>query len=385
METADVAIIGAGVVGLATAYELARSGVAKIAVFEREALAGSGSTASCTGGIRLQFSSRPNIRLSLYGLQRFSTFQEQLGVDIALTRNGYLFLLARQSHCDLFRRGHELQKELGVQSEFVDPDEIEGIAPFLRLEDVICGSYCGSEAHADPGSVVQGYVKALREKGIQVRTNAEVTGITLKSQRITGVATNGGAVAAGAAVNCAGPFAGKIFDLAGIRLPLVPRKRHVLAVKPPFPVNHDLPLIIDMDTGWYLKPEAAGIALMGGTDREGTVSLEATPESERVDDIIQAAVHRAPMLEDAGIIRTIVGLRCMSPDDHALIGSVPGIEGFYCAVGFSGHGFMHAPAAGKALAEIILEGECRTFDMTAFDPSRFIGASFKTEAEAYVF
>jgi sarcosine oxidase subunit beta len=173
--------------------------------------------------------------------------------------------------------------------------------------------------------------------------------------------------------------------MAGTDLPVLPRKRHVLAVKPPFSLNQDFPLIIDMGTGWYLKQEAGAIALIGGTDRRGTVSLELSPESDKVDQIIRAGIERVPQLEDAGIIRTIVGLRSMSPDDHALIGGVPGLEGFYCAVGFSGHGFMHAPAAGRALAETILEGKSSTFDMTAFDPSRFVGASSKSDAETYVF
>ena len=124
---------------------------------------------------------------------------------------------------------------------------------------------------------------------------------------------------------------------------------------------------------------------MGGTDREGEVSLETSPDPEAIDRMIEAGIRRVPRFEDAGIVRTIVGLRCMSSDDHALIGRVPEIEGFYCAVGFSGHGFMHAPATGVALAELITEGKSSSFDLSPFDPYRFDGKAFVVDSERYIF
>ncbi len=385
MEVVDVVVIGAGVVGLSVAYELAKSGVRNIAILEREALPGMGSTSSCTGGIRLQFSSGANIVFSKFGLERFASFRDEFGVDIELRRNGYLFLITRQDRIPLYAEGHRLQRSLGVEVSFVDRNWIGKIAPFLRLEDIISGSFCPLEAHADPHKVVGAYLRGLRNFGVRVHTGREVTGIELEKGHAAKVLTGMGPVSAGAVVNCAGPYAGRIARMVGLELPVVSRKRHVLAVKPPVNVGRDLPLIVDDDTGWYMKSEPGGIALMGGTDREGEPSFETAPDPGAVERIIEAGLRRVPAFEDAGIVKTIVGLRCMSPDDHAIIGRVPGTESFYCAVGFSGHGFMHAPATGAGMAELITGGRSSSFDLSPFDPDRFSGRTPVVEPERYVF
>ena len=394
METADAVVIGAGLVGVSTAYELARAGIGRIVVLERAVRPGTGSTAACTGGIRLQFSSRANSLLSLYGLTRFRAFGEELCVDISLRPSGYLFLVTIESEVERYSRGHAQLRELGIESGFVDREWIGRTAPFLELEDVVCGSHCPAEAHADPYSVLQAYLGALRGLGVRIDTGRPVAGLTVSHDAVIGVQTGKGDMQTGAVVNCAGPWAGEICRMAGVELPLVPRKRHVLAVKTPFPVDRDLPLIVDDKSGWYLKPEPGNTALIGGTDRHGTVSLDTDAEPWIVDGIIEAGIRRAPALENARVIRTIVGLRSMSPDDHALIGAVPGVRGFYCAAGFSGHGFMHAPAAGKALAELVAGAAgapaAGSFDLTAFRPGRFAatglaGAGSAPEPERYVF
>lgn len=171
--------------------------------------------------------------------------------------------------------------------------------------------------------------------------------------------------------------------MAGVNLPLVSKKRHVVAIMPPSLLPEDLPLIVDSDSGWYLKAEPGGIALVGGTDRDVQPACDTLPEQNVVDRIVEATVRRAPRLADAGIIRTIVGLRCMSPDDHACIGRMANIEGLYCAAGFSGHGFMHAPAAGMALSELIATGQSAA--LAGFDPRRFERDSTASAPERYVF
>ncbi len=412
METADVVVIGAGVIGLSVAYELARAGTGQIALLEKEELPGMGSTASCTGGIRLQFAGEANIRYSQYGLERYGKFEEELGVDVELKTNGYLFLLSDRDQTARFAHGHELQNSLGVASRFVDQEWISQIAPFLSLEDIVSGSYCPQEAHADPSKVCQAYRGGLREFGIDVQTNREVTGIEIAGDRVTGVSTSTGSISTPVIVDCAGPYAARVAGMAGLQLPITPRKRHALVVQPPFDMKDSLPLIVDSGTGWYVKAEPGGIALIGGTDREGTeaaptgtdvdpTATEAAPtgteaaptgtapldtaaESGTVDRILEAGIRRSPALGDAGLIRTIVGLRCMTEDDNALIGALPSPEGFYCAAGFSGHGFMHAPAAGVALAEVITHRQTGSLDISRFDPSRFEDSS-PVSGESYVF
>jgi sarcosine oxidase subunit beta len=384
VETADVVVVGAGVVGLSAAYELARAGIGRIALLEREELPGMGSTAACTGGIRLQFSGKANIRYSQYSLKRYAHFSDELGVDVELKSDGYLFLLPDEDQIPRYAEGHELQHSLGVNSRFVEPQWIADIAPFLHLEDIVAGSFCPQDAHADPAKVCQAYVRGLRALGITVQTNREVTGIEVDGSRVAGVATTGGPISTEAIVDCAGPFADRVAGMAALKLPLTPRKRHAQVVKPSFEMKDSLPLIIDSGTGWYIKAEPGGIALIGGTDRDGTITLDTLTEENTVDRILEAGILRSPELEDAGLIRTIVGLRCMSPDDNALIGAHPGLEGFYCAAGFSGHGFMHAPAAGVALAEVVTRGRSEFLDSPRFDPARFADG-VKVSGESYVF
>ena len=398
METADVVVIGAGVIGLSVAYELARAGIGQIALLEKEELPGMGSTASCTGGIRLQFAGEANIRYSQYGLERYGKFEEEFGVDVELKTNGYLFLLSDRDQIARFAQGHELQNSLGVTSRFVDKQWITQIAPFLFLEDIVSGSYCPQEAHADPSKVCQAYRGGLRAFGVDVQTNREVTGIEIAGDRVTGVATSKGSISTPIIVDCAGPYADRVAGMAGLKLPITPRKRHALVIQPPFDMEDSLPLIVDSGTGWYVKAEPGGIALIGGTDREatavdpkgtavdptGTLPLDTSAEPETVDRILEAGIQRSPALEDAGLIRTIVGLRCMTEDDNALIGALPSPEGFYCAAGFSGHGFMHAPAASVALAEVITHRQTGSLDISRFDPSRFEDSS-PVSGESYVF
>ncbi len=384
METADVVVIGAGVVGLSAAYELARARIGRIALLEKEELPGMGSTAACTGGIRLQFSGKANIRYSQYSLKRYTHFVDELDVDVELKSNGYLFLLPDQDQIPRYAQGHELQNSLGVASRFVDPKWIADIAPFLDLEDIVAGSFCPQDAHADPAKVCQAYLRGLRALGITAQTNREVTGIDVNGSRVTGVDTTSGPISSQAVVDCAGPFADRVAAMAGLKLPLTPRKRHALVIKPPFEMRDSLPLIIDSGSGWYIKAEPGGIALIGGTDRDGTITTDALMEENTVDRILEAGIQRSPELGGAGLIRTIVGSRCMSPDDNALIGAYPGLEGFYCAAGFSGHGFMHAPAAGVALAEVITRGQSDFLDSASFDPGRF-GDGAKISRESYVF
>ena len=385
METADAAIVGAGVVGLAVAYELAKSGVKSIAVLERQNFPGMGSTACCTGGIRLQFSSKANINFSKFGLEKFISLSDEMGTDIGLKKAGYLFLITSKHQVHLYSMGHKLQKSLGVDTYFVDKSWIGKYADFLNLEDVISGSYCPLEAHASPHSVIESYLKAMRSLGVDVYTNREVTGIGISGDRVTGISTNKGPISTGIIVNCAGPWAGNIASMAGSRLPIVTRKRHVLVIKPPSSVNQNMPLIVDIGSGLYFKPEAGNLMLMGGTDRNGQVSQETLRHPETIDRIIEAGIKRAPAFENAGHIKTIVGLRALSPDDHSIIGKIPNVKGFYCAAGFSGHGFMHAPAAAAALTELILYERSILFDLTAFDPSRFERRARKRAHEKYVF
>ncbi len=385
METADVAIVGAGVVGLAIAHELTKAGVKNIAILERQNLPGMGSTASCTGGIRLQFSSKANISFSRFGLEKFNSFADDLGVDIGLKKCGYLFLITNKHQIPLYSMGHKLQKSLGVEAYFVDKAWIGKISKFLYLGDVISGSYCPFEAQADPHSVMEGYLRSIRSSGVMVDTNREVTAIEQSGNRVTKVLTRRGPISTGIIINCAGPWAGQISQMAGSTLPIISRKRHVLVIKPPFFIGQNLPITVDSGSGWYMKPEPGNLVLMGGTDRNENSSSETSRDPETVDRIIEVGIKRVPSFENAGLIRTIVGLRAMSPDDHAIIGKVPHIEGFYCAAGFSGHGFMHAPATAAALAELILYGESDSLDLAAFDPSRFDGRTQDRDHEKYIF
>ncbi len=370
-ETADVVVVGGGVVGASAAYHLAAAGAGRVLLLEREDALGTGSTGACAGGFRHQFSSVVNIRLSLASVPMILSFRETHGIPLDVHQDGYLFLVRSEASWRSFVAAAELQRGLGVDARLLQPEEAGALAPGLSLDAIVGATFCPDDGIADPSGLTAGYATIARGAGAELRTGVDVRAVLTDGARVTGVETSQGQIWTEVVVNAAGPWAGLLAETCGVALPLEPVPRSVV-VTGPFPGAPDRKtLVIDADTSFYFHREGPGVLMGMGSPNE-RASFDTTVDEVMVaNELVPTAIRVFPPLEQAGIARTWAGLYEMTPDRHPIIGPVTGSTGLYLACGFSGHGFQHAPIVGKLLAEMIVEGQARTVDVSGLSLDRF--------------
>jgi sarcosine oxidase subunit beta len=367
--TAEVVIVGAGIMGCAIAHELAARGLRDIVVLERDAI-GRGATSDAAGGIRQQFSTETNVRLATYSVRVWESFHERFGTDISLRQQGYLFLLTAPAEEEVFRRNLALQRRLGVPARWVEPAEIAAINPFIVLDDVYGGTFCPEDGWVDTYGATIGYARAARRLGVEIVEETPVTGIRVTDGKVAAVETPAGAISSPLVVLCTGPQTNQTGALAGVDLPVLPYRR-MSFVTEPFPaVPATLPMTIEFATGLYFHPESHGF-LFGMGNPEEPSSTNKTVDEAWMLATVERLVERAPVFADAGVLRGWAGFYEITPDDNPLLGWVGEPDGLAVAAGFSGHGFMQGPAIGVCMAELLLDGRAKTVDISAFRPSRF--------------
>lgn len=353
---ADTVVIGGGIVGAATAFELARRRAGKVVLVERESLLGTGATGRCAGGIRAQFSSEINCRVSQLAEHIFMHFEEEVGVPAQYDQVGYLFCLSDASHVEAFRRDLLMWQSLGLPATWLSAEEIRRRVPELETSDLLGGTFCSSDGLADSGEFMTAYGKQMRRYGVTIASGQAVTAVHTSGGRVTAVEAGTTLIETERVVNCAGPNAAEIGALVGLKIPIVPLKRQICKTAPLDWVPTDLPMIVDMGSGLYMHKESGGL-LLGWADPSVTPGFDQSTDQNYTDEIIMRALARLPRLESAAITNTWGGLYETTPDYHAIMGPVVGLAGFWICAGFSGHGFMHAPAAGRLMAEWITDGK----------------------------
>jgi sarcosine oxidase, subunit beta len=369
-KSAEVVIVGGGVMGASTAYHLAARGCTDVVLLEREALWGAGSTGRCAGGIRHQFSTEINVRLSLLSLDMLRRFEDEIGQAIDIQWIGYLFLLTRPEEVVNFRHYVDLQHRLGVRTQWLSAAEVAARVPLIRSDDVLAGTFNADDGLADPAGVVLGYASAAHRMGVKTLTNVEVTGITTARGKVTGVETSKGAIQTPVVVNAAGPWAAQVGHMAGLEVPVVPLRRQI-AVTTPLPgLPADFPFVIDFARNLYFHPEGEGI-LTGRSNLHEKPGYDQSVDPEWTAEHLEAAIDRFPLLARAGLLREWAGLYEVTPDSHPILGRTAHLEGYIIAAGFSGHGFMHGPIAGLLMAEVILDGAAQTLNIDQLDLERF--------------
>ncbi|NEU58953.1 FAD-binding oxidoreductase [Halorussus sp. MSC15.2] len=371
----NVAIVGGGIVGLASAHYLAERG-ADVTVYEKGSL-GNGSTERSVGGIRAQFSTPVNVELSLASMAVWEAFEETFGTDIAYRRSGYLFAAREADTARAFEEQVAMQNDLGVPSELLDPEETAEYCPGLRTDEFVAATYSPTDGFADPHLALQGFAAAARDAGAEIRTDTVVTDIHRESDGVTGLTVEGHERReTDFVVNAAGPWARRVAAMADVEIPVAPKRRQILVVEPETPVPEDVPLTIDLDRGSHFRPERDGAALVGG-HFEGVSDPDADPDGfDRKTDLDWAveAIERAGDCAtyfgpDSEIRRGWAGLYAVTPDHHPILEET--VPGFVQAVGFSGHGFQHAPATGQIVAELVFDGEASLVDVSALGSERF--------------
>lgn len=372
--TADIIIVGGGIMGLCLAYFLAKRGKQKILLFEKGLLA-QASTGLSAGGIRLQFSHPSNIRLSQISLNIFENIKEELGsaAEIFFRQAGYLFLTSSAQTWKDFQSALRLQNRMGVPSESLTPGEIRSRWPYIKTSDLLGGTFCNRDGYADPYLTAMAFAGKAKKLGVLIHEETPVRAIAVQGGKIRGIRTDKDIFSAPVVVNAAGPWAAEVGHMAGVRLPVQPVRRQMFMATSAKGLPRPVPMVIDMDTLFYFRGEEPGL-LMGMSDPDEPTGFNTSVDRSFLEKVVERALHRAPILAEAEIIRGWGGLYAVTPDENPIIGKIPGPEGFFCAVGFSGHGFQHGPAVGSILSKILLQEET-DFDLFPFRHDRFDGRS----------
>ena len=373
---ASVVVVGGGVVGLATAYELARAGVRDVVLLDRDAL-GAGSTCRAAGGVRAMFSDPVNITLGARSLETFRDFPARFGQEIDFAEVGYLFLLSTPAAVADFEAAVARQNSLGVPSRMVDVAEARRLSPLVATDGLLAAAYSPTDGHCTPESVVLGYAAAARRAGAVLLPRCAATGIDVDGGRVTAVRTDAGTIRTGTVVCAAGAWSAEVGAWAGVDLPVTPLRRQVLVTEPVPGLDPHTPFTIDFDTSFYFHREGQGL-LMGMSDPDETPGFRLTRSDAWLPRLGAAIERRAPALAGVGVASGWAGLYEMTPDHNALIGRAEDVGGFLYATGFSGHGFLMGPAVGEVVRDLYL-GRRPLVDVSGLGAARFAGAGARPE------
>ncbi|MDQ1042232.1 FAD-binding oxidoreductase [Streptomyces sp. V4I2] len=377
-QAADVVIIGGGVMGASIAFHLAEAGVTDTVVVERGDL-GCGSSGKPIGGVRAQFSDPLNIELGNRSLRAFQDFAHRPGADIRLDSVGYLFLLTSDQQAADFEVSVRIQNSLDVPSRMISPDEARRLCPYITTDGLVAAVYSAADGHARPALVVHGYADSAARAGVRFAPHTAVTGIDTAGDRVTAVHTDRGRISCSTVICAAGAWSGQIGDMAGINLPVRPVRRQLAFTEPLTPPAPRIPFTIDFSTSAYFHNSDDGL-LFGLADPDQPDGFDTTWTPDWLDLFRAAARRQAPALADMEIADGWAGLYEVTPDHNALIGRSGELANFLYATGFSGHGFLQAPAVGEIVRDLCLDRE-PFIDISPLSADRFrAGAEIRPEA-----
>ena len=370
--TAQAVIIGAGIMGASIAYHLAARGCTDVLILEQAETEISGSTARSVAGVRHQFSTEVNVRLSLYGVERLTHFTEEIGGNAELKQIGYLFLIDDPATWAEYQHSVAMQRRLGAHVELLTPEEAARFVPEMRSAGLAGATYGPDDGYCDPYGVASGYLKRARELGARLLRATPAIGIERDDQRVTAVTTPGGQISCDLVVNAAGSWAGEVGALAGLNIPVRPYRRCVYMTEPFAPFPGPIPLTIDVGSGFYMRKEQANV-LFGMSNLAEPPSHNLQIDWEWLDTVLECGLARFPILERAGLAEKLcwAGSYEITPDNMPILGRHPALPNYLDASGFSGHGIMHSPATGLLIAEEILDGRAHTIDIDELRITRF--------------
>lgn len=366
---ARVVIIGSGVIGASIAWHLAARGMRDVLVLDRAPSfgGGSGSTARATGGFRLQFSSVPNVRLSLLSLEELLRFPEDTGVDPGYRPAGYLFVARTTKEVAALEAANVVQRACGVfDAQIIGVDEILRLNPAIEDGSIAGGAFCPRDGFIRPTEILRGYYEAARRLGVRFLFGEALVRFEAEGGRIAAVRTRAGEHGGDVFVNAAGAWAGGISDV-----PVKPLVRHVATTVPTDVLGEAMPMTIWLEDGFHLRVRDGRVLLL--RSHEAAYGFDLELDARWLADVARRAGERIPVLRSIPIDRTSCwsGLYEMTADRHVILGHAPEYENLLLAVGSSGHGVMHSPAIGRVVAELIA-GDRPSLDLQPLRASRFV-------------
>jgi len=368
-QSADIVIIGGGVMGASIVYHLASRGTRNLVLLEKEEFFGTGATGRCAGGVRYQFSTEINVKLSLKSLPMIERFKDEIGQDVNYRQCGYLLVATNEKDTAVFKHNVDMQNKLGVDTQLISGDEVRARLHMMQFDDALAGTFHHKDGLVDPNSVVVGYVNAAQKMGARAIKNTEVTGIRVSGGKVEGVETNKGLIRTRMVVNAAGPWAEPVGQMAGVHIPIVPLRRQMFTTNPLKNIPDDFPFVIDFAQSLYFHREGDGL-LIGMSNQNEKPGFDQNVDEDFELTNFEAAVTRMPLLEKASRASHWAGLYEVTPDAHPIYGET-NVGGFLVCAGFSGHGFMHGPVSGKLMSELILDGKFSAVDVSMLDLARF--------------
>jgi glycine/D-amino acid oxidase-like deaminating enzyme len=381
--TADVVIVGAGVMGASIAFQLALRKAGRIVVLDKAGVAQGGSGRS-SALIRMHYSFPPEVQLAVTSLRMFERWPEVVGRPPSFRRTGFLRIVA-PDEIDRLRANVAMQRSLGVNAAVLGPEELAEVAPGWDFRDVPAAAWEPDSGYGDGACVANDLLSRARELGADYRVGVRATGLRVSSGRSAGVETDAGTLEAPVVVVAAGPWSRPLLATAAFDLPVETEFHEVAILRNPPALPATSPACIDSVLAVYFRSEPGGLTLVGDFYGRRGVDPDAFPQAASPDQLVKlatAAAKRIPALEDAGLSRGVTGVYDMSPDARPLLGEVPGAAGLFVAAGFSGMGFKISPAVGLVMAERILDGRARSVDISAFRPERFAeGRPIRAEFE----
>ncbi|HEU5089588.1 MAG TPA: FAD-binding oxidoreductase [Roseiflexaceae bacterium] len=370
---AQVVIIGAGMMGASIAYHLSERGCSDIVILEQQEIEVAGSTARAVAGVRHQFSTEVNIRLSQYGIERLHHFGEEVGADPGFHQIGYLFLIDNADDWTTYQQSVMLQKRLGVPVELLTPEQAARFVPDTNTAGLLGATYCAADGYCDPHSIAMAYLARARERGARLLRSTPATGIRSENGSVVAVETPRGPVGCDYVVNAAGSWAGAVGALAGLDVPVQPFRRCVYVTEPFAAIQGDIPLTIDVGSGFYMRKEGQSV-IFGLSNPDEPPGYNLQVDWDWLDSVLEAGFRRFPILERAGLAekQCWAGAYEITPDHHPILGRHPQLPNYVDASGFSGHGIMHGPATGLLIAEEILDGRAHTINIDDLRIERFL-------------
>lgn len=368
---AGVVVVGAGAIGLAVALELRRAGLEDISVVDRYPAPGMGSTGRANGGVRAQFATEINIRFAQYTIRALAELDAATSGRVGYRRIGYLFMADTAATADALLRSVALQQSLDVPVEWMTAQQVAELVPLVNVAGLRAAAFCASDGIIDPSGVTAVLCDEGRRLGVRYVLDCTVTGLD-RSGDVTLVRCGGHTFEAACVINAAGPFAREVAAMGGVDLPVVPRRRNLVVTEPVADLPEQIPMCVDMDTGVLIRREGPGV-LIGYSDPASPITHDTIFEPSYLDDIAARIDHRFPALRDATINprKCWAGLYPETVDHHAIIDSPDEAPWFIQCAGFGGHGIMHSLAAGRAVAELVTQGRCTSFDLAPLRLDRF--------------
>jgi len=371
-ETADVVVIGGGVIGTSIACALTSTGVKRVVLLEKGALA-SGASGRSSALVRMHYTNEEDARLAWASYPVFRDWPERMGGPPVFTRTGFLAVVG-PGDASALRHNVDMLRGIGIDTVALTPAELTALQPFVNVDDIGAAAYEPASGYASPAEVVEGFRRRAEAGGARIRQWTAVTRVRRRESAVTGVETPAGRIDAGAVVVAAGAWAPRLCRELGVDLPARPKAIDTLVVTRPPELARPHMVVIDHVLGSYFRPESEVLTIVGVPCQVWDVDPDTMPTGvppTAPAEGAQILTHRIPAMERAELARGYRAFDCYSADRHAILGAVRGLDGLYLAAAFSGAGFKIAPAVGTCLAELITEGRARTVDISAFRPERF--------------